>query len=65
MHIWLLLLVACYVKCIDFRYHSHNEGTELLKSLNNTYPELCSLYSIGFSGQKRSENSFFHLKIIS
>ena len=59
MHIWLLLLVACNVKCIDFRYHSHNEGTELLISLNKTYPELCYLYSIGFSENNRSESVFF------
>ncbi|XP_065575684.1 carboxypeptidase D-like isoform X2 [Artemia franciscana] len=38
---------------VDFKYHSHDEFTELLKYINITFPRLTHLYSIGKSIEGR------------
>lgn len=38
---------------VDFNYHDYNRMTSLLKSMNDTYPDLVQLYSIGKSVQGR------------
>ena len=54
-HLCLLLFssVALTTSTIDFGYHDYNSLTNYLKSVNNTYPSIAYLHSIGQSVQGR------------
>lgn len=51
--LYIYLLAVQYVRGvssnIDFNYHNHDELTAILNNLNQQYPDLTALYSVGKS----------------
>ena len=51
--LYIYLLAVQYVRGassnIDFNYHNHDEMTSILNNLNQQYPDLTALYSVGKS----------------
>ena len=52
MRNYILLISVCFCS-IDFVYHNYEQATQLMRQLEQDYPNLCKLYSIGKSVQDR------------
>lgn len=64
--LYIYLLAVQYVRGvssnIDFNYHNHDEMTSILNNLNQQYPDLTALYSVGKSVEGRYQSN--HISIL-
>lgn len=67
--LYVYLLAVQYVRGassnIDFNYHNHEEMTSILNNLNQQYPDLTALYSVGKSVEGTVTNTHFILLVSS